>query len=128
MFVSICTSFSRRLIAWLSALLIVAATAGPGGERVLHARAEQQTIPSSDTSQFILRASPADVEAIAARHGLIVISRVGDQDVYLVSRSAQTSSGFTQMSPSSANEIAASVELDPQVANFETNEIGRAHV
>jgi subtilisin family serine protease len=127
MFVSMFTRRfqQRRLFAWLSsALLIVAATGAPGGERILHARAEQQTIgsePNDGTTQFLLRASPADIEAIAARHGLTVISSVGD--LFLVSKSAESSSGFSAMSLSPGNELAATVGQDPQVANFETNAI-----
>src|SRR5688572_8882438 len=99
---------------------MIATTAGPGGERVVHARAEQQTIGSPEPNdQFLLRASPADIEAIAARHGLTVISHVGD--VFLVSRSGEPSNGVSAMSISPGNELAASVGQDPQVAHLETN-------
>ena len=98
MAVPICTRFSRRrLLTWLSiALLIVAATAGPGGDRVAYAQGQQPEPLSDDT--FIVRASPANIEAVATRHGLTVIRRVNDQlDLFLVRRSSQPPGGFAPM-------------------------------
>ena len=76
---------SRKFFGWLAFALLVATTAGPGGEWFAHA--SQQTLaPAGQTSdgQFILRASPETIDAVAARHGLTVLRYFG-HNVYLVS-------------------------------------------
>src|SRR5918995_92883 len=111
----------RRLSAWLSiALLMIGATAGPGGDRIAYAQSGQ-TLNEINDGQFILRASPANIEAIAARHGLTVISRAGQSDVFLVSRPPGSPSSFSVTSMSSLDAVTSSIQADPEVGNFEVN-------
>ena len=113
---------SRKFFGWLAFALLVATTAGPGGDWLAHA--SQQTLaPAGQPSdgQFILRASPETIDAVAARHGLTVLRYFG-HNVYLVS-AATSQAGPVTFTVTSAVEFAASVLLDPQVQSIEPNAV-----
>jgi len=69
----------RRLVARVAFLLLIFALVLGAGERSTRVLAQ-----SGQEGEFILRAAPERVDAIARRHGLTVVRRLGDRNVFLV--------------------------------------------
>lgn len=73
-------------------------------------------------SEFLLRGSPAGIEAIAARHGLTIVRQLDGYDIFLV-RGPATVPSQVGHAASAVQELIAAVEIDPEVASFELNGI-----
>ena len=77
---------NRRLVARVEfVLLILCLVLGAGG------RSARLMAQSTEEAEFILRASPERVDAIAQRHGLTIVRRLGDRNIFLVRGSVDSS-------------------------------------
>jgi subtilisin family serine protease len=108
----------RRRFVWsvlgVLCLSLALTTASP--------RAQQLT---SSNGEFLLRAPAAQINDIAARHGLTIVRQLDGQDLYVV-----TQSGATTTAPRTfGSNVAAlpqptgDVAADPDVLSFEPNSI-----
>src|SRR5918993_5125791 len=79
-------------------------------------------VRAQQTSEFILRASPARIEAIAARHGLTIVRQLPGQNVFLVRRDVFITTS-TKTLTSDAASVETDINNDPDVVNFEYNAV-----
>src|SRR4051794_4708872 len=80
------------------------------------------------TSEFLLHASPNDIQEIASRHGLTIVRTldVPPYDVFLVTATnVSTSSTGTQTDVGEEQKV-GEISADPAVANVESNAIATA--
>src|SRR5437899_4097022 len=79
---------------------------------------------TGDSTEFILRAPPGQIAAIASRYGLTVVRPVeGHPEVYLVRKAVtvQSNSPTGDLPSNATQQLANDVLTDPDVHHFEVN-------
>jgi len=110
----------KRVIARLS-LVLAALTLVSGVGRPVLTFAAQST---GDSTQFILRAPPGQIAAIAGRYGLTIVRPVeGHPEVYLVTKAVPVQSNALtgDVTSDAAQQLTNDVLTDPDVQHFEVN-------
>ena len=111
---------NKRVIARLS-LVLAALTLVSGVGRPVLTFAAQST---GDSTEFILRAPPGQIAAIASRYGLTIVRPVeGHPEVYLVRKAVpvQSNSLTGDVTSDAAQQLTSDVLTDPDVHHFEVN-------
>src|SRR5438552_5373181 len=111
---------NKRVIARLSLVAIVLTLVSGVGRPVLTFAAQS----TGDSTEFILRAPPGQIAAIASRYGLTIVRPVeGHPEVYLVRKAVpvQSNSLTGDVTSDAAQQLTSDVLTDPDVHHFEVN-------
>ena len=76
---------------------------------------------TSTNGEFILRAPAASIDAIAARHNLIVVRQLDGQDLFLVTQGPTVSPLTTRTSSGTLPGQTTDIAGDPDIVTFEPN-------